>query len=227
MKKEGPGTSYSAAAAAGRALWAAALAASMLWAGPVLADGARTAEQAGLRPADRDRLDRVETALGRGLRAALAEGSAEDTATLAAALVGKPAPADPGALAGNWTCRTIKTGGPAPLVVYGEFRCRASASPDGQMTFEKLTGSQRVKGEVVTDGDRLLLVGVGYIAGDTPPGYADLPAEVDPAAAQQVLPSPGIIEMTGPDSGRILFPWPLVESDFDILVLRRQPAGTR
>ena len=70
-------------------------------------------------------------------------------------------------------------------------------------------------------GIGLVLLGVGYVAGHTPPNYADLPAEIDPAATPQITAAPGVIEMTGPDHGRILFPYPMLESVMDVLVLSR------
>ena len=66
-----------------------------------------------------------------------------------------------------------------------------------------------------------MLLGVGYIAGDTPPAYADLPSTIDTSATPQITAAPGVIEMTAPDRGRILFPWPMLESLMDVLVLSR------
>ena len=44
---------------------------------------------------------------------------------------------------------------------------------------------------------------------------------IDPAASPQVTAAPGVVEMTGPDRGRILFPYPMLESTLDVLVLSR------
>lgn len=173
-----------------------------------------------MRAGDRDRLDRLDAAYGAALRQALAGGAPEDVATLVRALGGQPQPVAAEALLGDWTCRTIKAGGIAPLVVYDAFRCRVTGD-GGALRFEKLSGSQRVAGSIHRAGDGLVLLGVGYIAGDTPPAYADLPAEIDTSATPQITAAPGVIEMTGPAAGRILFPYPMLESVMDVLVLSR------
>lgn len=173
-----------------------------------------------LRPDDAARLDRLDSAVGSGLRQALAGGEPGDFPALTTALRGTPQPAQPEALLGDWSCRTIKLGGPAPLVAYSPFRCRVT-QVEGGVLLEKLTGSQRVRGRITADGDRLVLAGVAYIAGDTPPEYGALPATVDPQATPQILPAPGLVEVTGKDRARILFPFPMVESTLDILELTR------
>lgn len=178
------------------------------------------AAEAPLRPDDRARIDALDVAAGAALRQALAGGDPADVAVLADALRGAPVPVDAADLAGDWTCRTIKAGGIMPLAVYSPFRCRVTVAGKA-VTFEKLTGSQRVKGAIVAEERRLLLLGAGFIAGDTPPDYAALPAEADPSASPQRVPAPGVIEMTSPRQGRILFPRPLLESVMDILVLSR------
>lgn len=173
-----------------------------------------------IRVDDRQRLDRIDAAAGAALRQALAQGEGADVETLIGALRGQPQQIAPEALAGDWSCRTIKAGGLTPLVVYDSFRCRVTV--DGAaVRFQKLSGSQRVAGGIHRDREGLVLLGVGYIAGDTPPAYDALPAQIDTAATPQVTAAPGIIEMTGPDRGRILFPYPMLESVMDVLVLSR------
>lgn len=173
-----------------------------------------------VRADDLRRLDQIDAAAGAALRQALAGGEAGDVATLVQAVRGQPQSVPPEALAGDWTCRTIKAGGISPLVVYDPFRCRVTVQ-GGEVGFEKLTGSQRVRGRIHRQDDGLVLLGVGYIAGDTPPDYGALPAEIDPAATPQITAAPGVVEMTGPDRGRILFPYPMLESVMDVLVLSR------
>jgi len=178
------------------------------------------AAEAPLRPGDRARIEGLDTAAGAALRQALSQGAPQDVAILVEALSGEPRETAPEALLGDWTCRTIKAGGVTPLVVYSPFRCRAQAAGDG-VNFEKLTGSQRIRGAIVAEEGQLLLLGVGFVAGDTPPDYGALPAEVDPSAMPQRVPAPGVVEMTGEGGGRILFPQPMLESVLDILVLTR------
>lgn len=178
------------------------------------------ADGTAIRADDHRRLDQLDAAFGAALRQALAGGRDEDVQRLIDALRGQPQPVEAAALAGDWSCRTIKAGGITPLVVYDVFRCRVTAE-GGKVRFEKLTGSQRVAGGIHRDGDRLVLLGVGYIAGDTPPAYADLPADIDTSATPQITAAPGVIEMTGSDRGRILFPYPMLESVMDVLVISR------
>ncbi len=64
-------------------------------------------------------------------------------------------------------------------------------------------------------------LGTGYIAGDTPPPYADLPTTTDPAATPQRVPEVGIVEVVSPTRARILMPLPMLESDLNILLLTR------
>lgn len=192
--------------------------AALLLAGP--AAGQTLQDGTAVRADDRRRLDQIDAAYGAALRQALAGGEAGDVATLIEALRGQPQPVAPELLAGDWTCRTIKAGGISPLVVYDAFRCRVTVE-GGEVRFDKLGGSQRVRGRLHREGESLVLLGVGYIAGDTPPAYADLPAQLDSSASPQITAAPGLVEMTGPDSGRILFPFPMLESVMDVLVLSR------
>lgn len=183
--------------------------------------GPAGAETPQLRPADAVRVDGLDAALGRAYRQAAATGAPADLAAVARALSGTDTGAGPQGLLGDWSCRTIKMGGLAGLVVYAPFRCRAVRTPDGGVMFEKLSGSQRVRGRVFDGPGRTLLAGVGFIAGDTPPDYDALPAQPDVQAGPQRLPAPGVVEITGPDRARILFPEPMVESVLDILELTR------
>ncbi|WP_295045979.1 DUF4893 domain-containing protein, partial [uncultured Paracoccus sp.] len=149
---------------------------------------------------------------------AFAGGDATDVAVLAEALQGRALPPDQAMplLPGEWTCRTIKVGGLLPLTVYPSFRCRIGA--DG--SFDKLTGSQRTRGMIHPDGDKLIYLGVGFIAGDRPPPYADLPG-FDPAASPQRTPQVAVVQMIDRNRGRVMFPAPHLESRFDILTLSR------
>lgn len=174
------------------------------------------ADGTAIRPDDARRLERLDEAYGRALREALGGGERADVAVLVAALSGRPRETAPEALAGDWSCRVVKVGGITPLT----FRCQVSVA-GGRVLLDKVTGSQRLRGTIHRDGERLVLLGAGYIAGDPAPDYAALPEVIDPAASPQVTAAPGIVEMTGPDRGRILFPYPMLESTLDVLVLSR------
>lgn len=171
-----------------------------------------------LRPDDAARLDGYSGALGQSLIEALAGGSAPDVSALTKALSGRPDIAFDETLAGNWKCRTIKMGGIAPLVVYTPFDCVFEIAAGG-FTFEKLSGSQRTKGSIQLRNGRAIYVGVGYVAGQNPPAYADLPADFtsDGTIQTQIA----VFERISPTRARLLFPAPAVESNFDILELTR------
>src|SRR5690606_33450367 len=88
------------------------------------------------------------------------------------------------ALPGEWSCNTLKLGGNLPLVVYQEFRCIVSENGE----FEKLTGSQRTRGTLHLDGERLVYLGTGFVSGETPLPYAQLPEQIDTQATPQLMP---------------------------------------
>ena len=171
-----------------------------------------------LRPEDAARLEGYSSSLGQSLIEALAGGSSADVSALTNALSGQPDVAFDESLAGNWKCRTIKMGGIGPLVVYTPFDCVFEIAAGG-FTFEKLSGSQRTKGSIQLRDGRAIYVGVGFVAGQNPPAYADLPADFtsDGTIQTQVA----VFERISPTRARLLFPSPAVESDFDILELTR------
>lgn len=171
----------------------------------------------GIRPDDAARLANFDASYGAALREAMAANEPD----LGLALEALKGPALPPSEAldlmqGEWSCRMIKIGGILPLTAYPPFRCRVTGEG-----FEKLTGSQRTKGTLDDTGDRLIYLGAGFIAGDTPPAYADLPPIADPQADPQILPEIGVVEMQTASRGRILFPAPWLESVMNLLVLTR------
>lgn len=172
----------------------------------------------GLRPADEARLDGFDAAFGSAAMQALAGGNAEDVAALTRALSGEPQVAFSADLPGDWSCRTIKMGGISPLVVYTPFKCRFTATDRG-FAFEKLTGSQLTKGEITLREGRAVYLGVGYVRGETPPDYADLPEDF--TSGGKVQSDVAVFQRISPDRARLMFPSPAVESDFDILELTR------
>lgn len=183
----------------------------LLIAGPALA-------QSNLRPEDANRLDGFTTSAGNAVLQALAGGAPQDVAALSRALSGVPQVAFDETLAGNWNCRMLKLGGIAALVVYTPFKCRFSIGSQG-FDFEKLSGSQRTKGTILLRDGRAVYVGVGYVAGQKPPAYSDLPPDFtsDGVIQTQIA----IFERISPTQARLMFPSPAVESDFDILELTR------
>lgn len=193
---------------------AAALVAASITAPAVAQDGAW------LRDEDAARLAGYHTALGQAFEAAMATAPRAELSVLLDAFEGEAlAPeAAMAALAGDWTCQTIKIGGAPALIIYQPFQCRIDEG--GNLT--KLTGSQLLRGEIRLDDayDRPVFAGVGYVADQTPPRYQDLP-EAGVEHDGQIWPSVGLVTMTGPDRGRITMPYPVLESVVDVLVLTR------
>lgn len=173
----------------------------------------------GVRPSDQERLTQIDSALGEGIRQALAEGGSDSLSPALSALQGAALPNDqisvPG-LAGDWNCSVVKLGGILGIVSYPPFKCRIGA--DG--SFEKLTGSQLTKGELRVMGDSIVYTGTAYVQGDTPVPYASFADEVD-TNATQILPDVGLLEVVSTDRARILMPRPYRESDINILSLTR------
>ncbi|RMC37617.1 DUF4893 domain-containing protein [Paracoccus alkanivorans] len=180
---------------------------------------AKLADGMTIRPDDQRRLEELDASAGSALREAFASGASPDLALLAEALAGVALPPEQALerLPGEWSCRMMKLGNGVPLVVYQSFSC--VVTEDGG--FEKLTGSQRSKGHLHRDDGRLVYLGTGFIAGDTPPLYAELPDEISPQDMPQRVPEVGVVEITGPDRGRILFPDPYLESRMNLLALQR------
>ncbi|WCR09464.1 DUF4893 domain-containing protein [Paracoccus stylophorae] len=172
-----------------------------------------------MRADDAARLAAFDAKPTQALLSAFAHGSPDDVAILSDALRGAGWPAEQAlaTLPGDWTCQTIKLGGLLPIVVYAPFRCRI----DEAGGFEKLSGSQRTRGHLSIRDGRVIYLGTGFVAGDTPPDYAALPDHVDPGAMPQFMPEIGIVQVTGPDAARVLLPLPHLESDLNLLVLRR------
>lgn len=185
-----------------------ALVASVLACSPALADGAILKI---ITKADSARLAGFDKTRAEALAAARSKGARSDVATLDK-VVEAPARSFEGFdMTGNWQCRTIKAGGPAPLVVYGWFKCRVSDEGSGWF-LEKISGSQRTQGRFYTESDtRNIYLGSFYIAGDKAPRYGAGPK------SDQV----GYAIRSGDRAFRIEFPSPTYESKFDILEFRR------
>ena len=174
--------------------------------------------QTELRVEDAARLARFHQVAGDALLRAFATGSAADTAALSRALSGTPQVAFDESLGGDWKCRTLKLGGVAGLAAYAPFDCRFTFQGDSYL-FEKLSGSQRTKGTVSFREGRAVYVGVGHVAGQTPPLYSDLPPDFRSDGNTQS--DVALFERISPTRARLLFPAPATESDFDILELTR------
>ena len=180
--------------------------------------GAAAAEETPMRAQEQVRLDGFQAIAGKALLEALSAGSLGNVDLLQEALSGVPLAPLATSLSGEWECRTMKLGGLTALTVYAPFKC--VFTPVGAaFIFEKLTGSQRTIGRVTMQDRTMIYLGVGYVADEEPMGYADLPLEDFGNGLYQ--PQVGVVEQTGPNTARILFPAPVNESDFDVLYLTR------
>jgi hypothetical protein len=171
-----------------------------------------------LRPQETLRLDRFEEVAGEALLRAFQTGAPSDLTALTSALSGAPLVAFDEGLGGDWDCRTMKLGGISGLVVYSPFKCRLTFQGNGYL-FEKLSGSQRTSGFLSLRDGRAVYVGVGYVTGGTPPAYADLAADFE--GDGEIQPDIAVFERVSNQRARLMFPAPVVESDFDILELTR------
>ncbi|MFN3626929.1 DUF4893 domain-containing protein [Parvibaculum sp.] len=206
----------------------AALAALLsLFALPVLADG-----QGGTGPApgwrsqateiDRGKLDRYEDAVTKGMMESRVAGEAHGGYNdLTSIMEGALAPADPAKLKGQWNCRTIKAGGPfAGFVVYGWFRCEVRER-DGRLFFEKLTGSQRMSGFLYERDEKSWVLLAAPNEGHSGP----IRAYSGPAGGitdPQLMDEPAIAALLEDGRARIVFPWPELESTFNVLEMKRR-----
>jgi hypothetical protein len=174
---------------------------------PALADGE---VQTLITAADKARLDKY----GETRKAALAEAKAGDPAEVRQldALLTKPLVAfSDKDLTGNWRCRTIKAGGPLPLVIYGWFKCKVTDDGSG-WRLEKISGSQRTKGRFFDDGEkRSIYLGSFYVNSDPAKPYGSGPQ------TDQV----GYAFRNSAKEWRIEFPAPYYESKLDIIEFKR------
>ena len=180
-----------------------------------------TAVAAQVRDADVARLDAFDATVGTALLTAFAGGGRGDLDLLQEVLAGTPVPPLATTLPGDWDCRTLKAGGLTALTAYAPFDCTITADGAG-FVIEKTSGSQRLTGRIELIDGRMILTGTGYVADTGPIAYADFPPENDSDGT--LWPVVGIVEQPDPDRIRILMPQPILESDLDILDLRRKPA---
>jgi hypothetical protein len=181
-----------------------------------LSSAAQAGWQEDATPFDVNRISKLEESRAKGLSEAQA-GS--DMGTIHAVLDPAPEAIGEAALAGKWRCRTIKLGGLTPDVVYGWFNCRISHR-DGGLFFEKITGSQRIAGVLYPrEEGGYVLLGALSVGNEPPHRYSgnheSAGAEATPDDAV------GVLSATGRNHARIEFPYPVQESTFDVIELKR------
>lgn len=181
-----------------------------------IASGARAGWQDDATPYDVNRLAKLDEAKARALGEAQ---SGADFATIQSVLDQAPQAVSADALMGDWRCRTIKLGGVTPDIVYSWFRCRI-ANKDGNLFFEKISGSQRIAGRLYPhESGGYVLLGALSVKGEPAHRYsgnhASAGAEATPDDAI------GLLSATGSGKARIEFPYPVQESTFDVIELKR------
>jgi hypothetical protein len=131
-------------------------------------------------------------------------------------------PVSAGRLTGTWKCRTMKLGGLTPTIVYNWFTCRISEKGE-RLFFEKLGGSQRTSGYLYPDGGGYVYLGASYVhyngANEKPPAYSGTGAAAGAAATpdDQI----GLLSLTYDGRARLELPYPVQESTFDVIELKR------
>jgi hypothetical protein len=172
-------------------------------------------------PADTQRLAQLAESRAKAMLDA-ADAGAADYAAIRSILESGPVAATPAKLTGTWKCRTMKLGGLTPAIVYGWFTCRISER-DGELFFEKLSGSQRTTGTLYPDAGGYVYLGASYVhyngANEKPPKYSGK----NPALGAGETPDDQIALLSALYDGRLRleFPYPVQESVFDVIELKR------
>jgi hypothetical protein len=161
-------------------------------------------------------------ALGEAKQKALGEaksGAGTGDASAIDAVLGPAshAPA-PGEVAGSWRCRTLKLGGVTPYVVYSWFNCHI-AMRGGGLWLEKTSGSTRTAGYLYPGDGGMVYLGAASVIGEPQHVYSGNGASAGAAATpdDQI----GILTAIGANHLRLEMPYPVQESTFDVLELKR------
>lgn len=167
---------------------------------------------------DHGRLDRLAESKAKGLAEAERGASPSDLAVIRSVAGAHGADVSESAIRGTWQCRTIKTGGMAPALVYSWFRCRIRDTHNG-LYFEKVTGTQRISGYLDRYNDGFLLLGSTTVGKERPRPYSG--GNHGAGAPTTHSDAVGVLSSIGPGHLRIEFPYPFYESTFDVMELRR------
>jgi len=165
--------------------------------------------------ADAQRLARLEESRSRGMSEAARGG---DMGAIRAALEPSAHDAGGGAFIGTWRCRQMKLGGLTPSIVYSWFTCRISER-GGHLMFEKVTGSQKTRGWLYPDGGSFVYLGASSARGEPPHTYSGNGASL--GAAQTPDDQIGRLSLIGSGHARLELPYPVQESTFDVIEMRR------
>jgi hypothetical protein len=167
---------------------------------------------------DQQRLARLGEAKQKALAEAHGGAGTGDASAIDAALGPASHAAAPDEVLGAWRCRTIKLGGMTPYVVYSWFSCRVTHR-EGGLFLEKLNGSTRTAGFLYPADGGLVYLGAAFVTGEPPHAYSGSGASAGaPATPDDQI---GILTMIGPRHARLEMPYPVQESTFDVLELKR------
>lgn len=157
---------------------------------------------------DQARLSRLDEARQQGMAEAGDIGAVREA---------MGAPVTGGSVEGDWRCRTIKMGGMSSSMVYSWYRCRIT-DRGGALFFEKISGTQRMAGMLYPDAGGYVYLGASWVKGEAPHRYSGGGASVgaDATPDDQV----GMLFRTE-GGARIEMPFPLQESTFDVIELKR------
>ncbi|HUB84621.1 MAG TPA: DUF4893 domain-containing protein [Rhizomicrobium sp.] len=128
-------------------------------------------------------------------------------------------------LSGMWRCRQMKLGGMTPSRVYDWFNCRIS-DRGGHLYFQKLNGSTRTAGYLYPNGDgTYVYLGAVSVVGEPVHAYSGSGASVGEGSTpdDQI----GLLVGLGGGHARIELPYPMQESTFDVIELKRSEALLR
>jgi hypothetical protein len=165
--------------------------------------------------ADQQRLSRLEEARSQGLSEA---GRGGDMGAINQVLGAPSHGANAGAFAGTWRCRQMKLGGATPSIVYSWFACRIS-DRGGHLYFQKVTGSQKTEGWLYPDDGTFVYLGASSARGEPPHAYSGNSASL--GARRTPDDQIGRLSMIGAGHARLELPFPVQESTFDVIELRR------
>jgi len=130
-----------------------------------------------------------------------------------------PAAGSAGNVEGSWRCRIIKLGGMTPSRVYSWFTCNVS-DRGGHLFFRKVGGLTRTSGYLYPNGDgTYVYLGAASMKSEPWHAYSGSGASVGAEATpdDQI----GLLSGIGSDRARIEFPYPVQESTFDVIELKR------
>jgi hypothetical protein len=169
-------------------------------------------------PFDLKRLAAFADAKQKGLAEARSGTGSGDARAIDAAL--GPASHNPTAreIAGGWRCRTIKLGGMTPYVVYAWFNCRIYQRGQG-LFFQKTNGSQHTAGYLYPGDGGFVYLGASSVSGEAAHAYSGngASAGADATPDDQI----GILTAMSARHARLEMPYPLQESTFDVIELKR------